>query len=72
MTKDQWKKHQAKNNPRWIPRDQWIRLKRLQEFVESKTGIQLANEDPNLFKQLCREIECPNFKKYIPTKSNLK
>jgi hypothetical protein len=50
-----------------IQKQEWLRRKRLREaieFVESKAGIQMAHEDPNLFNQILREIEHPSARHY--------
>jgi len=50
-----------------LQKQEWLRKKRLREaieFVESKAGIQMAEDDPNLFKQILREIEHPQAKHY--------
>lgn len=56
--------HQVKKNKRWMPKAEYARFKRLQEFVSSRTGIQMAHDDPNMFKQICREIEHPSAHRY--------
>lgn len=56
------KTYKPRPKSNWLPKEEYIRLQRLKrarEFVESKAGVQMAFDDPNLFKQLLREMEHP-------------